>query len=334
MKCFYLLASLLPMAGTSTAFAQQDEPGAELPPVDKPGPATAPITKLVVPPGIDYPALQTVGGESSIYLDFTYERSNDLSTFYWVKGSAAGYRAALGGNFRLGGLQLNVELPLQLTRLYIDSLGNQPPIAADREKSSLSLGDVVGGVSYVWALPFDPITAFAGLGMRARLPTHTMKYDFSLANGPPSSYSFGFPYYFHLAPAGLFYASYGPLSLTVNQGLMAMLAKNTTLLNMPLNIPNVYFWEAHYAAGLRPVHWLTVSLELISCVQLNHINDDNFNNLNHLKAFYLDPGVAFDIGSYRISLAGRLGLGLDTERFGVITFSGSQALLARLSYLF
>jgi hypothetical protein len=44
--------------------------------------------------------------------------------------------------------------------------------------------------------------------------------------------------------------------------------------------------------------------------------------------------VSFDIGSYRISLAGRFGPGKDTERFGVITFSGSQALLARLSYLF
>jgi hypothetical protein len=44
--------------------------------------------------------------------------------------------------------------------------------------------------------------------------------------------------------------------------------------------------------------------------------------------------VTFDIGHYRLALAGRLGLGKDTERFGVITFSGSQAFLARLSYLF
>ena len=168
--------------------------------------------------------------------------------------------------------------------------------------------------------------------MRVRLPTHTMQYRFTLVDGSP--YSFGFPYYFHLAPAALVFASWGPLSLTVNQGLLAMLAKNATLLNMPLNIPNIFFWESHYALALRPVHWLGLSLELINCIQLSHIYDQNFQHLNHLKAFYLDPGVSFDIGSYRISLAGRIGLGKDTEKFGVITFSGSQAVVARLSYLF
>jgi hypothetical protein len=326
MKYPCLLALLLPMLGT--ALAQEVESDAEPPPEAAPEPAA----KLALPPGIDYPALQTLGGGSTLYLDLTYERSNDLSTFYWVQGRASGYRSALGGSLRLGRLQLNVELPLQLTQLFIDRLGNQPPVASDREKSSFSLGDVVGGGNYAWQLPFDSVTALVGLGMRVRLPTHTMKYSFSLVSGPP--YSFGFPYYFHLAPAGLFFLSHGPLSFTVNQGILAMLAKNATLLNMPLNIPNVYFWESHYAAAVRPVSWLTLSLELVSCVQLSHINDENFRNLNNLKAFYLNPAVAFDIGSFRISLAGRLGLGKDTERFGVITFSGSQAFVARLSYLF
>jgi len=330
MKYLCLLALCLPMAGSLNVFAQEVDWGVAPSPAAE---AAPPPVDLALPSGIDYPALQTLGGGSTLFVDFTNERSDDLSTFFWVKGRAVGYRAAVGGSLRLGGLLLNIELPVQLTRLYIDSLGDSPPIASDRQKSSFSLGDVVGGGNYAWRLPFDALTALVGVGMRMRLPTHTMQYSFSLAN-QPKPYSFGFPYYFHLAPAALLFVSYGPLSLTVNQGLLAMLAKNTTLLNMPLNIPNVYFWESHYAAGLRPVHWLTLSLELISCVQLSHIDDDNFKTLNHLKAFYLDPGVAFDIGAYRISLAGRFGLGGDTERFGVITFSGSQAFLARLSYLF
>jgi hypothetical protein len=330
MRLFCVLAWLMPLAGTAHAFAEEDEPGVKLPSAAKPAPG--PAAKSAIPPGVDYPPVQSLGSGSTLYLDFTYERSNDLSTFYWVRGQAAGYRVALGGNLRLGGLQLNVELPVQLTQLFIDSLGNRPPTASDREKSSYSLADVVTGGSYAWELAKGPIAAFIGLGMRVRLPTHTMKYRFALTDG--SFYSFGFPYYFHLAPAGLFFASYGPLSLTVNQGLLAMLAQNTTLLNLPLNIPNIFFWESHYAVALRPVHWLGLSLELISCVQLSHIDDQNFQNLNRLKAFYLDPSVAFDIGSYRISLAGRIGLGKDTERFGVLTFSGSQAVLARLSYLF
>jgi hypothetical protein len=276
--------------------------------------------------------VQSLGAGSTLYIDHTYEASNDLSTFYWVKGRASGDRVALGGSLRLGGFQLNIELPVQVTRLYIDSLGDQRPTPADQQKSSYSLADVVGGGSYAWQFAKDPIAMFVGLGMRVRLPTHTMQYSFTLIDGSP--YSFGFPYYFHLAPAGLFLASYGPISLTINQGLLAMLAKNTTLLNMPVNIPNVYFWESHYAVVLQPVRWLGLSLELINCIQLSHVYDQNFQNLNHLKAFYLNPGLAFDIGSYRISLAGRIGLGKDTERFGVITFSGSQAILARLSYLF
>jgi hypothetical protein len=341
MRAFCLLAWILPLAGAAPAFAQEDEPEVPPPPAGEPdaevpsfasAPAPSPPTKLPIPPGVDYPPVQALRGESTIYLDYTYEISNDLSTFYWVKGHAAGHRVALGGNLHLGGLQLNAELPVQLTQLFIDSLGNQAPTAADREKSSYSLADVIAGGSYVWGIAHAPFAVFGGLGMRVRLPTHTMSYRFTLIDGSP--YSFGFPYYFHLAPAGLFFAAWGPVSLTVNQGLLAMLAQNTTLLNLPVNIPNVFFWESHYAVALRPVHWLGLSFELISCIQLSHIYDQNFQSLNRLKAFYLDPGVSFDIGSYRISLAGRFGPGKDTERFGVITFSGSQALLARLSYLF
>lgn len=328
MRRFHLPALLVVVAVTTDALAQDDGPMVEPPPAAEPAAAA----KSIPPPGIDYPALQTLGGGSSVYLDHTYETSDDLSTFYWVKGHASGYRLALGGSLRLGGFQANLELPVLLTRLFIDNLGSAPPIAADRQKSSLSLGDVVGGGSYAWQLPIDSVAAFLGLGMRVRLPTHTMTYSFQLMDGSP--YAFGFPYYFHLAPAGLFLVSHGPLSFTMNQGVLAMLAKNTTLLGLPLNIPNIFFWESHYALSYLPVDWLGLSLELINCIQLSHIGDQNFQNLNHLRAFYLDPALTFDLGSYRIALAGRIGLGNDTQKFGVITFAGWRALLARASYLF
>jgi hypothetical protein len=199
-------------------------------------------------------------------------------------------------------------------------------------KSAFSLGDVVGGASYAWDLSTDSITALVGLGLRVRLPSHTMTYSFSLESG--GFYNFGFPYYFHLAPAAIGLFVFGPISLTINEGVLAMLAKNTTLLGVPLDIPNVYFWESHYAMSVLATSWLGLSVELISCVQLSHIDAPNFQALNQLKAFYINPGVTFDIGQYRLALAGRLGLGKDTERFGVITFAGSQAFLARLSYLF
>lgn len=328
MRRLHLPVWLVLLAVTADALAQEDEPGGA--PPSAAGPAAA--AKSIAPPGIDYPALQALGGVTALYIDQTYETSDDLSTFYWVQGHASGYRLAVGGSLRLGAFQANLELPALLTRLSIDSLGSSPPIPADRQKSSFSLGDAVGGGSYAWQLPIDSVTALVGLGMRFRLPTHTMAYSFQLVGGNP--YSFGFPYYFHLAPASLLLVSYGALSFTMNQGLLAMLAKNTTLLGLPLNIPNVFFWESHYALSLVPVDWLGLSFELINCIQLSHVGDQNFQDLNHLKAFYLDPALTFDLGSYRIALAGRFGLGKDTQRFGVITFSGSRALLVRVSYVF
>jgi len=328
MRRFHLPAWLVFLAVTTDALAQESEPVLDPPSTEEPAAAA----KSIPPPGLDYPQLQVLGGGSTLYIDHTYETSDDLSTFYWVKGHASAYRVALGGSLRVGAFQANVELPVTLTRLFIDSLGSAPPIPADRQKSSFSLGDVVGGGSYAWQLPTGSVTAFLGLGMRVRLPTHTMTYSFQLVDGSP--YAFGFPYYFHLAPAGLFLVSWGPLSLTVNQGVLAMLAKNTTLLGLPLNIPNIFFWESHFALSALPVDWLGLSLELITCIQLSHIDDQNFQDLNHLRAFYLDPALSLDFGSYRIALAGRFGLGNDTQKFGVITFAGSRALLARLSYLF
>jgi len=171
MRAFCLLAWILPLAGAAPAFAQEDEPEVPPPPAGEPdaevpsfasAPAPSPPTKLPIPPGVDYPPVQALRGESTIYLDYTYEISNDLSTFYWVKGHAAGHRVALGGNLHLGGLQLNAELPVQLTQLFIDSLGNQAPTAADREKSSYSLADVIAGAATSGELPTPPSQYSAG----------------------------------------------------------------------------------------------------------------------------------------------------------------------------
>ena len=80
MRRFHLPVWLVFLAATADALAQEDEPDAELPSV--PGPAAA--AKSIPPPGIDYPALQALGGGSALYIDHTYETSDDLSTFYWV----------------------------------------------------------------------------------------------------------------------------------------------------------------------------------------------------------------------------------------------------------
>jgi hypothetical protein len=70
-------------------------------------------------------------------------------------------------------------------------------------------------------------------------------------------------------------------------------------------------------------------------MQLNQVNVSNMTNLNGTRALFINPGMTLDFGGYRLAVAGRFGLpGHSTRDFGVITFSGSRALLARLSYVF
>jgi hypothetical protein len=174
-----------------------------------------------------------------------------------------------------------------------------------------------------------------GLGLRVRWPTHTTRYQFGLAPPAGGTVEFGFPYYLHLAPAALFSTSYGPVFLVVNEGVLAMLAKDITIGGILQRIPNIYFWESHVAAGLAATDWLAFTLELLSFVQLNRVDVEQMTNLNDTRAVFLNPGATLDLGSYRLAVAGRFGLtGRSTRDFGVITFSGSHAFLVRLSCLF
>ena len=73
-------------------------------------------------PRVDYPPVQGLALGMSLYVDHTYETTDDLSTFWWVKGRGRNYRVAMGGLFQFGNLRLSAEVPLQYTQLSIDSL--------------------------------------------------------------------------------------------------------------------------------------------------------------------------------------------------------------------
>ena len=298
-----------------------------------PGSTAAALPRAFDPPPIDYPGAQSLGPGPSLYFDTTYETNSDLSTFWWVHGRGNNYRAALGGTYQVGGLRLNAEVPVQYTRLAIDRLMNLRPADADRNKAAVSLGDVITGAAYFWALPSDSLRADLGIGLRLRWPTHTTRYQFGLVDG--SILEFGFPYYLHVAPSGLLSASYGPVSLLANQGVLAMLARDVTIGDILQPIPNLYFWESHLVAGLDVTDWLLLSTELASFVQLNHVHVSNMNNLNDTRAVFVNPGITLTFGDYRFALAGRFGVsGRSSRDFGVITFSGTHAFLARVSYVF
>jgi hypothetical protein len=330
-----LIILVLVLASSATALADEEST-----PVIAPADPDALTTERAVgpaqpliPPGIDYPGIVDRGPRLWLYVDYTYESTNDLATFWWVQGRGTNYRFAVGGGYRVGGLVFHGEVPIQYTQLTIDSLMQQPPIDADRSKAAVSLGDINTDAAYFWDLPSDALLTHVGLGLRVRWPTHTTKYRFSLIDG--STIEFGFPYYLHLAPAALLSTSYGPVFLVVNEGVLAMLAKDVTLGGILQRIPNIYFHESHVAAGLAATDWLAFTVELVSFIQLNRVDVEQMTNLNDTRALFLNPAVSLDLGQCRVALAWRFGLsGRSSRDFGVITFSGSRAFLARLSYLF
>ena len=336
MRRLELRILLLVLGLSAPALADEESAPVESP--DGPSalttePPAGPLQPLV-PPGIDYPGIIDLGPRFSLYVDHTYEYTDDLSTFWWVDGRGTNYRVALGGAYRWGNLQVHAEVPLQYTQLTIISLMKQPPVDADRSKASFSLGDVITDAAYFWDLPIDAMPTHVGLGLRVRWPTHTTKYRFELQDH--SILEFGFPYYLHLAPAALLSTSYGPVFLVVNQGVLAMLAKDVMLGGVLQRIPNIYFHESHVAAGLAATDWLAFTVELVSFIQLNRVDVDLMTNLNDTRAVFLNPGVTLDLGNYRLAVAFRWDMGYwrSARDFGVITFSGSSAILARLSYLF
>jgi hypothetical protein len=334
---------VLVLASSATALADEEST-----PVEAPADPDAVTTERAVgpaqpliPPGIDYPGIVDLGPRMSLYIDHTYEYANDLSTFWWVQGRGNNYRVALGGLCAFGNLRMHAEVPVQYTQLAIDTLMGNEPAATDRIKAALSLGDVITDAAYYWDLPSDAKPTHVGLGLRVRWPTHTTRFQFGLMKG--GTIEFGFPYYLHLSPAAILSTSYGPVFLVANQGVLAMLAKDIDLGGILAKIPNMYFWESHVAAGLAATEWLAFTLEVLSVVQLNRVEMTNAlaqppeeqTRVFTTRAVFFNPGATLDLGRYRLALAARLGLpGNSTRDFGVFTFSGTRAFLARLSYLF
>jgi hypothetical protein len=333
-----ILVLVLGLAAPVRAYEESPslEPGSE-------APAAAADTQVgpiqpFVPPAVDYPGIIDLGPRLALHVDHTYEYTNDLSTFPWVQGRGNNYRVAVGGMYRFGNLQLRAEIPVQYTQLTLDTLMGQLPADSDRTKAAFSLGDVVTNGAYFFELPITATRIYVGLGLQMRLPTHTTRFRFGLMGGGTAE--FAFPYYVHLAPAALLSASYGPFFLVVNQGALAMLAKDITIEGILQRIPDIYFWESHVASGLAATDWLAFTVELLGFVQLRRVAMTNMLSPDQpsvldIRALSVNPGLTLDLGGFRLAVAGRIGLsGRSTRDFGVITFSGSHAVLTRLSYLF
>jgi hypothetical protein len=290
------------------------------------------------PAPTDAPQLRNVEPVTRLYVDGGYAETPDLSALPFVLGSGSNLRMTVGGSLKLGRFQLETELPsVQSTSLFLTSVPGGMPIPEDQHQTSRAIGDWRLGAQWTDALPdaVTPagVTLVGGFSLRARIPTHTTRFQFHLVDNSLGVYRF--PYYFHVEPALLLGGAIGRFSFVLNQGALVLAGPNGSFGDLRFTVPTLYFWDAHYAVAVRVASFLSVSTELATVFQGNHIADINFERLNGIRSVAVAPGVAILLPrGVRLDLVGRWGLTRDADLFGVLSYSGSRSVTVRLSLLF
>ena len=85
----------------------------------------------------------------------------------------------------------------------------------------------------------------------------------------------------------------------------------------PIIVPNIYFWDAHYALAYRVARPLALSVEVNTTIQLNQLDTVMFPQLNHMRAVSVVPAVQVHLGRYRVDLIARIGLTPGRQPAGV-----------------
>jgi len=285
------------------------------------------------PAAADAPQLRNVEPRTRLYADGALAQSTDLSALPYIAGSGRNVRFALGGSLKLGRFQLDAELPAaQATTLNVTMIPGGVALPPDDHQTALSNGDLRLGAQWTTPLPGDALAMAAGFGLRGRFPTHTTQFAFHQGDGSVALY--GFPYYFHIEPAALFGAAWGPLSFVTNQGAIVLMGPDANFQEIRFIVPNVYFWDAHYAVAAHVVGPIGLSTEVNTLFQLNHVGGVDFAKLNHIRAVSVLPGVQLQLGRYRVDAVARFGLTHGAEVFGVIGYSGTRSYTLRATYYF
>lgn len=282
-------------------------------------------------PTIPAPALRGLAPSTRLYLDGSVVRSRDLSALPYIAGSGINARTALGGSWHSGGLELSGEITFaQATRIEVTQVPGGMPIPEDQTQTATSLGDSYLGISYMHELEDWPVAI--GASLRGRIPTHTTIFQFHLIDGSLGRYPF--PYYFHIEPALLLGAGWGPVSLVVNEGPLVLMGPDGNFNELHIVVPTLWFWDSHVALAVALGETFGFSVELVTTVLTSHIDQPEFADLNGLVGVSLNPAVSLRFERLQVDLVGRWGLNKGAEAFGVITFAGTQGLLLRLSLFF
>jgi hypothetical protein len=169
--------------------------------------------------------------------------------------------------------------------------------------------------------------------VRVRVPTHTTSFQFTnLNDGSLGIYTL--PYYFHIEPAFLIGGAIGDLSFVMNQGGLMLTGPDGDVVGIPLIVPNIYFWDAHYALAYRVAKALGLSFEVNTTIQLNDLDPVMLPKLNRIRAVSLIPAVQLHLDRFRVDVIARLGATGGADPIGLLGFSGTRSVIARLSRSF
>jgi hypothetical protein len=345
------LLALVAFGASTTALAQDDsdetaaEPG-DVPVrrvrVDTEIPAPLPPPgdlETYYPPAVAGPSLRVPLSPTRLYVDGGYGISNDLSALPYIAGRARNVRFAAGGVYRVGDFSFEAEIPfVNITRIDVTDVLNMAPLPEDAHQTGVSFGD--SGVGVIWSRPLvGRDTLVAGFGLRTRLPTHSTRFEFHLADG--SLAHFTIPYYFHIEPTLMLAGALGRFVFVVNQGAIAFAGPDGNFAEMHITVPTVLFWDAHYAVAYSPWTFLGASVELATQLQLNHVGDQNdrldmmdVSKFNRIRAAWIAPALQVHLGTTRIDIMARIGLTRGQEVYGVLEYVGTSSLTLRLTHTF
>ena len=285
------------------------------------------------PPAIEGPGLRIPEPMTRAYLDISYARTDDLSGLPLIAGSAHNYRLAAGGTLRWHRFSFDGELAFSnVTTIDVTQVPGGVPFDQDKHQTATSLGDLRLGAN--WSTPLDAAGRLVGgFGLRTRLPTHTVVFQFHLSDMVTIG-KYVFPYYFHIEPTLLLGGAFGPFAFVINQGALLMMGPDGDFQNLHIVEPNLLFWSAHYAVVYAPLPVVGLSVDLATDVQLNHVSALYFERVNGITSAALNVGLQVHLGAVRVDLVGRRGLTRDGELFGVLQYAGTESLTLRVGARF
>ena len=284
------------------------------------------------PPAVDAPQLRNVEPRTRVYVDASYAQTPDLSALPNIAGKGRNLRLAVGGSLKWRRFQFDTELPAsQATTLDLLDPNSAISIAdEERHQTALSIGDFRLGAQWTDALPVDALPLVGGFGLRVRVPTHTTTFEFTnLVDGTLGIYVL--PYYFHIEPTLLLGGAVGDFSFVTNQGALILTGPDGQVLDLPIPVPNIYFWDAHLAVAYRMTDMLGLSVEGNYTHQLNDLDPVMFPKLSHMRALFVVPAAQVHLPPYRVDAAARIGLSRGADALGVLGYAGSRSFILRVS---